>query len=218
MNNYKLLLSSQFPLFGFNSQVITCLGNDATVCQGQNITINHCPNTSPNGSNIILNNPQPIVLSDDNWSAPISIGFPFSFYGDTYTACVAGSNGIVSFDLTKSGGPCPWTLNGTPLPTTSLPNAQNTAMMCYQDLNPLNASSGPVQWQTLGVAPNRKFDVLYNGVTHISCAQSCAYIGMILNEGTNIIDYYIGYKGQCLTWNNGRAIHYLLNSHRQSNH
>ncbi|MBU2018050.1 MAG: gliding motility-associated C-terminal domain-containing protein [Bacteroidetes bacterium] len=212
MKKYTIVLLLSCINFCYNAQVVTCLGNDVTICQGQNVTINNCPNSGSNSSNIALNNPSPVILSDDNWSAPVNIGFPFSFYGVSYTQCVVGSNGIVSFNVANAGGPCPWTLNGTPLPTTTIPNAQNTAMMCYQDLNPTNASSGPVQTQTIGTAPNRKFVVLYNGVTMFSCTQSCAYIGMVFHEGTNIIDYYIGYKGQCATWNNGRAIQGIENS------
>lgn len=212
MKNALYLLAFLLPA-PFFAQVTTCLGNNVTVCQGQNVTINHCSSGGGSGSNpLYLNNPTNVSLSDDAWSAAINIGFPFSFYGNVYTQCLIGSNGIVSFNISNAGGYCAWSLNGTPLPNTSTPAATNSAMMCYQDLNPANATSGPVQYQTIGTAPNRKFIVLYNGVTMFSCTNSCAYIGMVFHESTNIIDYYIGYKGQCSSWNSGLAIQGTMNN------
>lgn len=39
-----------------------------------------------------------------------------------------------------------------------------------------------------------------------SCTQSCAYIAFIFRETTNEIEYHIGYKGSCPSWNSGLAI------------
>lgn len=199
----SLLCSSAF------SQVTTCLGNDVTVCQGQSVTINNCPSTT--GSGLFLNSPSSVSLGDDSWSPVINLGFNFSFYGQTYSQCVIGSNGIVSFNTGNAGGGCAWSLNGTPIPTGGMATALNTAMGCYQDLNPANANSGPVQYQTIGTAPNRAFVVLYNGVTMFSCTQSCAYIAFIFRETSNEIEYHIGYKGNCSSWNSGLAIQGVQN-------
>ena len=46
------------------------------------------------------------ISSDDSWeNAPISFPFTFMFFGYPYTQAVVGSNGIVSFDLTRVGQP-----------------------------------------------------------------------------------------------------------------
>ncbi|MCT4560002.1 MAG: gliding motility-associated C-terminal domain-containing protein [Crocinitomicaceae bacterium] len=200
----SLLFSSAF------SQVTTCLGNDVTVCQGQSVTINNCPTAS--GSGLFLNAPNSVSLGDDSWSAAINMGFNFSYYGQTYSQCIIGSNGIVSFNTGNAGGGCAWSLNGTPIPTGTMAAALNSAMGCYQDLNPANANSGPVQYQTIGTAPNRAFVVLYNGVTMFSCTQSCAYIAFIFRETSNEVEYHIGYKGSCPSWNSGLAIQGVQNA------
>lgn len=191
-------------------QVTVCLGDDAIVCQGQNVTINACPNTG--GGGLFLNNPTSVSLTDDSWSGLIPIGFSFSFYGNVYTQCVIGSNGIVSFDASQANGYCAYALNGTPLPTTSMPSAMNAAMGCYQDINPSNANSGQIQYQTVGSAPNRKFVVLYNGITMFSCTSNCHYSAFIFSESSNEIEFHIGTKGFCGTWNGDLAIQGVQNS------
>lgn len=205
----KSLLTTALGVFSAfitfsQAPITTCLGQDVTACAGQSVIINNCGTST--GGGLYLNNPTTVSLSDDNWSAAINMGFSFSFYGNTYTQILIGSNGICSFDISNAGGYCAWSLNGTPLPTNSLPAALNAAMLCYHDLNPANGNSGPVQYQTMGTAPNRKFIVLYNGVTMFSCTSSCAYVAAIFHEGSNEIEYHIGYKGTCPSWNSDRAI------------
>lgn len=208
MKQFKLLLIALFSGTMSFAQVQVCLGTDATVCQGQTVQITNCGGAggSPTGG-IYLNAPTTVPgLSDDNWSSVINIGFPFSFYGTTFTQLVVGSNGIVSFNTSNAGGYCPWSLSGTPLPSTSLNQCFNSAMVAYQDLNPSNSTSGPVQYQVMGTAPNRKFVLLYNGVTMFSCTNSCSYIGYIFYESTNVVEMFIGSKGACSSWNGGLAI------------
>jgi gliding motility-associated-like protein len=213
LTNTGILLLSTFlssPTI-FHAQTPVCLGNDTLVCQGQTVNISHCP-SSGSSTGIVLNNPTNLSLTDDAWSQLIPMGFSFSFYGNVYTSCLIGSNGIVSFDASKAGGYCSYILDGTPLPNTVTPEAPNAAMGCYQDLNPINTNSGPIQYQTIGVAPNRKFVVLYKSVTMYSCTSSCAYISMVFYETSNVIEYFIGFKGECLAWNNGCAVQGIENS------
>lgn len=208
----KLFVGASFSLFSLTSAFgqlpagSICLGDDTTVCANQSVTIVNCtPTTGGTTSGINLTSPTNVSLSDDAWSGVIPMGFSFNFYGITYTSCLIGANGIVSFNLASAGGYCPWSLNGTPLPTTTVPGGLNAAMGCYQDLNPSNFSSGPVQYQTIGTAPNRIFVVLYKGVTAFSCTTSCNYSAFLFYETSNKIEYHIGTKATC-TWNSNRAI------------
>jgi gliding motility-associated-like protein len=202
-----LLLALCSFTFGF-SQVQVCLGTDATVCQGQTVTITNCTSGSgSSGGGIVLTNPSSVTLGDDNWSGAINMGFTFSYYGSNYTQCVIGSNGVISFNLGNAGGYCPWSLTaGQTIPNSGIVGANNSSMICYGDLYPTGATSGPVQYQTLGTAPNRKFVVLYNGVTMYSCTSQCVYAGYVFYEGTNVIEHFIGSKTVCSTWNSGLAI------------
>ncbi|MGJ8661676.1 MAG: gliding motility-associated C-terminal domain-containing protein, partial [Bacteroidota bacterium] len=191
--------------------VTICLGVDTTICQTQSVTINNC--TTGGGSGALnMTAPIGVSLSDDSWSAAVPIGFTFSYYGTNYTQCVIGSNGIVSFKLSNAGGYCPWSLPaGTTIPTAGLAGASNSAMGLYTDMNPVNSNSGPIQYQTIGTAPNRIFIVLYKGVTAFSCTSSCSYTAFLFYEGTNIIEYHIGSKQDCVNWNGGRAIQGVQN-------
>ncbi len=193
--------------------VSICLGTDTTVCQGQAVTITNCLPTGggTTGTGLNLPNPVGVSLSDDAWSGLIPMGFTFNFYGVNYTSCVIGSNGIVTFNASSANGFCPWALNGVPLPTNTVAGGLNAAMGCYQDLNPSNFSSGPIQYQTIGTAPNRIFVVLYKGVTGFSCTTSCNYSAFLFFEGSNNIEYHIGTKVIC-TWNNNRAIQGTMNA------
>ncbi len=208
----RLFVAASFTLFSLTNTFAQlpagsiCLGTDTTVCQGQPVTIVNCPTSGGSTSGTFnLSNPTNVSLSDDSWSPAIPMGFTFSFYGNNYTSCLIGSNGIVSFNLASANGYCPWSLNGNPLPSNTVTGGLNAAMGCYEDLNPSNFSAGPIQYETVGTAPNRIFVVLYKGVTAYSCVTSCNYSAFLFFETSNKIEYHIGTKVTC-GWNNGRAI------------
>ena len=187
--------------------VTLCLGQDATVCPGQTVIINNCnTGTTPGtAAGLYLNTPTNVTLSDDVWSGTVNIGFPFSFYGNTYSQCVIGSNGLVSFNLANAGGYCPWALNGVgPLPNAGFAAAKNTIMLTYQDINP--SLGGQIQYQTIGTAPNRKFVVLYKNILMFSCTAQCNYMAIVMYETSNIFELHIGNKPICSGWNGGLAI------------
>ena len=187
--------------------VTLCLGQDTTVCPGQTVVINNCNSGTTPGTaaGLYLNAPTNVPLTDDSWSGMVSIGFPFSFYGSTYTQCVIGSNGLVSFNLANAGGYCPWGLNGVgPLPNAGFAAAKNTIMLTYQYINP--SLGGQIQYQTIGTAPNRKFVVLYKNILMFSCTSQCNYMAIVMYETSNIFELHIGNKPICSSWNSGLAI------------
>ncbi len=201
---FIFLLSTTIPLY---SQITLCLGQDTSVCPGQSVTINNC-NQGGGGNNVAgfyLNQPSQVNLSDDQWSGVVNVGFPFSFYGQNYTQCVIGSNGLISFNLANANGYCPWSLGGvTPLPNPAFPSARNSIMLTYQDINP--SLGGQIQYQTIGQAPNRRFIVLYKNIMMFSCTQQCNYMAIVLYETTNVFELHIGNKPICAGWNGGLAI------------
>jgi len=191
----------------YNAQVTLCLGQDTSVCPGQSVTINNCNQGggANNVAGVYLNQPSQVNLSDDQWSGVVNIGFPFNFYGQNYTQCVIGSNGLVSFNLTNANGYCPWSLGGVPpLPNAVLTSARNSIMLTYQDINP--SLGGQIQYQTIGQAPNRRFVVLYKNIMMFSCTQQCNYMAIIMYETTNVFELHIGNKPICQGWNGGLAI------------
>src|SRR5690606_7238976 len=128
----------------------------------------------------------------DSWSGAINTGFTFSFYGANYTQRVIGSNCLGSFNTAEANSGCAWALGGVgPLPNTTFATAKNTAMLCYQDINP--GVGGNIYYQTVGTAPNRMFIVLYANIPMFGSGE-CAYMGLILHETTNQIEYHIANK------------------------
>lgn len=204
-----ILLFQLFTIHSFNAQgpVTLCLGQDTTVCPGQTVVINNCNSGTTPGTSagLYLNAPTNVTLSDDSWSAAVSMGFTFNFYGTNYTQCVIGSNGLISFNLANAGGYCPWSLAGVgTLPNAGFAAAKNTIMLTYQDINP--SLGGQIQYQTIGTAPNRKFVVLYKNIMMFSCTSQCNYMAIVLYETTNVFELHIGNKPICSTWNSGLAI------------
>jgi len=100
-----------------------------------------------------------IPLGDDQQSAAVDIGFPFTFYGETYEQIRVGSNGFLSFlsnDLSDGfAGQCPLPMVGGP---------ELAIYGFYQDLDPSEDTSGPIYFDTIGETPNQMFVATWDAV------------------------------------------------------
>lgn len=199
-NDYlKIVFSICFTWMFFAAQSQVNLGNDTTICSASSFTLNI------NGQEI--NAIQIPIASDDIYSSAIPIGFPFEFYGNTYTQLVVSSNNYISFNLAYAGTGSPWSI------TTAIPNPANplNAIMCpWQDVNP--GVGGVINYAVVGNAPNRIFVVSFIETPMYSCTNLCFTDQIKLFEGTNIIETHITSKPTCPSWNGGAAIHGLHNS------
>lgn len=92
-----------------------------------------------------------VALSGDDARTSISLPFPFTLHGRTYTTAWASTNGLVIF------GDDPGTATdvNVPLPTAAAPNA--VVAPFWDDL--VVDASATVRTQVLGSAPNRQFAV-----------------------------------------------------------
>ncbi len=183
----------------------------------------HAITTAASGgtSNYLVNqiqyNPKPFtggtvvnLAIDDSWSQVYNLPFEFCFFDSVYTKFIIGSNGQISFDLSQAGGYCPWGLTGVaPLPNATFQAAKNSIMAPYHDIYP--AIGGNINYQTIGVAPNRQFVVSWSQVPMFSCTQMLATQQIVLYEGSNRIETYMLNKPLCAGWNSGRAIHGIEN-------
>jgi gliding motility-associated-like protein len=175
------------------------LGPDTSLCNGGSITLNAQVNLPPGITSSGL-------TVDDYYSSLINLGFTFNFYGVNYTSCVISGNGYLSFNAAYADDPSPWQINN-PLPSPN--NPLNSIMAPWQDLDP--GVSGSVNYVTMGTAPNRKFVVTWD-VPMYSCNSSCFGNQVVIYEGSNIIETFLGDKQLCPTWNGGQAIHGLQNA------
>lgn len=153
------------------------------------------------------------ITSDDDYTASFELPFNFCFFGNEYSYCRIGDNGVVTFGLpytTTYGEYCPWTLNGPiPSPTFSIKNA---IYGVFQDMLTTN-NPGPdsqINYQVLGTYPCRALVVNFNEVPAFggSCSgeQYRTTTQIVLYEITNIIEIYVANRTACSGWQSGLGV------------
>lgn len=148
-----------------------CAGN-CTLYTVASIPVNLSPNAGT-----------ALVLGDDQLSAALPIGFTFTFMCNAYTSLYVSSNGFLSFSNVSSG--C---CSGQTCPT-ALGNPNNYVAFAWNDLYPPGA--GTINYQTLGVAPNRIFVLTYSLIPFCCSAGPPNVSGQIkLYETTNVIEVH----------------------------
>ncbi|GAB4094188.1 T9SS type B sorting domain-containing protein [Flaviaesturariibacter terrae] len=161
---------------------------------------------------------------DDKYSAVINIGFPFTFYGTTYTQLVASTNGVVCFDLTRATQFAHYGIyeSGTSLSSSGtvladLPNTRYDKaliMGSYHDLDPgptaaANSPTMRIQYQMFGTAPYRRWVLSFYKVPlfQSSCNNLIENTSQIvLYETTNIVEVFVFSQQICTTWNGGHSM------------
>ena len=147
-------------------------------------------------------------LYDDSYSDVIPDSYTmqkFNFFGDTHHGFVVGSNGVISFDLSKARNFCPWKIGDTLVPSDSLP--VNSIFGIYQDLSP-NNSNYQVSVYLRGQRPFMRqlinyFNVpVYNDTTHTITMTT----QIMLLEAYNIIDVRVDHREPFTGWNHGNGI------------
>ncbi|MGB0884529.1 MAG: PKD domain-containing protein, partial [Flavobacteriales bacterium] len=200
-----------FPYFSF-AQFSFSFPDEVLVCEeGEETNIVGSPNISNLNVDfsVVSGSGSHTNLTDDVYSPLINIGFPFEFYGNTYTQCVASSNGYLSFNASNAGGYSPWSINSV-IPTNA-PHTYNAILGPYADVNPGISANSEVDYATYGVAPNRVFIVIWDEIAMFSCTDNCYYNSIMLFEGSNEIINTVGQLEECPTWNGGYAIQGIVN-------
>lgn len=218
---YNLICAVLFVFAGFynaKSQGLTITpGNDTMICTNQilPLTANFPASVNvqlPPGTSIgydILNIPNtPITpggtgvpLTDDASAGPFPIGFSFTYYGQTYTQFYISANGWIGFSPPLPGYfnvDIP-TMDGNPCSTTYPYNGIYGVLF---DFNP-GGVANTIQYQTVGVAPNRKLVVSYNAIPFFGagCAGTSTF-QIQLHETTNAVQVHVTNKPTCSQWAN----------------
>ena len=120
---------------------------------------------------------------DDFCRGPYTIGFPFNFYGTTYTQFSLNTNGFVWFGEACEDGPEPWT--NRCIPDAPVPNT--FAAPFWDDLEP--TGGGILRYRLLGSAPDRFLVVEWNGVGHYSDFVHPMTFQAVFFEGSNDIKF-----------------------------
>ena len=117
-----------------------------------------------------------VVAQGDNTYSLVDLGFPFQFYGMTYTQIYVGSNGYLSFDNGYTNY-----ANG-PIPDPNMPN--NAIYALWTDLYPVGGAYGSVYARQTDAT---HYVVQWQGVSHCCSTGSPETFEIILDGSDNSI-------------------------------
>jgi hypothetical protein len=120
----------------------------------------------------------PLALSGDDSFTSVTLPFPFSFYGQSYTSAAVCTNGFVTF----LSGTCPFTNSG--IPSGSTPNA---AIYPYWDDMFIDASSS--MWTSTLSSPNR-FVIEWRNAAYFGDFSRRVDFEIVLYENGQILTQY----------------------------
>ncbi|QBZ96628.1 fibronectin type III domain-containing protein [Flavobacterium sangjuense] len=171
----------------------SCVNLDVTylpINQTTNYTVSSIAYTPPYQFSCLANAVS--VNVDDVWSPVINLPFNFCFYGNTYTSCVIGSNGTLSFNTSYAGTSSGYEYNNN-LPSTASGLFANTIYGVYQDIDP--SKGGKVGYELITLTSGCRALVASWSDVPMYYNNSILYTGMlVLYENTNVIDVYIKEK------------------------
>lgn len=166
------------------------------------------------------------VSTDDVWSPAINMPFNFCFYGNTYSKCYIGSNGILTFtNPALSSSVCEWDFSNVPY-VSGLPVAghqalrENSIFGVFHDMNP-GITGSEVGWELITLNTGcRALVASWSNVGMYLSDNVNTYTGMmVLYENTNVIEIYVKQKkitsyedSPGVFWNHGKAIIGLQNA------
>lgn len=154
--------------------------------------------------------------ADDIWSAPISLGFNFAFYGTLYNQIYVGTNGVITFDVNsypifEGNRICDWSFS-TAIPNTGFP-IKNAIFGTYQDTDVntppiVNPQTQNINYHFGGMAPFRTLTISFTQLPMFGCNESAGLqtSQIILCETTNEVIVNLGSRTPCNTWNAGRGV------------
>lgn len=180
--------------------------SNATATTANDYTVRQIPYNPPFpfiGGGLRLVN----LTGDDYYADTINLPFDFCFYGNTYSTCVVGTNGIVTFDLSQAGSWCPYSFyTGCPIPNQNFePDARNAIYGVYEDIYP-GANGGAIYMGVLGEYPCRAACFSFYRCPLFGNTDSTNTSMIVIYEGTNIIDVYIENHTAFGSTNNGEAL------------
>jgi len=138
-----------------------------------------------------------VTTMDNRVEGPFDIGFPFVFYGMSYTKFSIGENGWISFTHNPNWG----ATRNIRLPSAATGSPKNCILGAMEDFNPLAAGSPYIFYQTVGQAPHRKLVVMWCQCPMFGCESQSVTFQIVLKEG-DTIETHIYNKPVCSNWDN----------------
>ena len=122
------------------------------------------------------------LTGDDDYSAPINIGFNFPFYGLPQSQLYFSTNGLITF---RAGS---WDYRGGGIPNSATPN--NLIAPFWEDLvvgSPYN--SGAIYYSQGGAAPNRYFVIEWRDVTTYNGSSAFSFEAILYENGDVVVQH-----------------------------
>ena len=141
-----------------------------------------------------------VPLGDNSVIKGLDIGFPFTFYGETYTRFSIGANGWISFgDLSVVDY---WgATRNIRLPSAAPTSPKTCILGAMEDYDPARDGGPFIFYQTLGTSPNRKLVVMWCQCPMYGCTDAFATFQIVLKEG-DTIEINLAAKPVCENWDN----------------
>ncbi len=145
-------------------------------------------NTSPTLTSISTTGTPVQILSLDDGVIPLSIGFTFPFFENSYSDLWLSTNGFISFSDPNQSYP-----GNSSLPTSFKPN--NMIAAFWDDLDTKGIDdAGKVYTQLIGTAPNRQYVIEYSQITKLGHPDPLTF-QIVLKENGDIILNYLSMSG-----------------------
>jgi subtilisin family serine protease len=123
-----------------------------------------------------------LPLSGDDATTQVTLPFPFTLYGQTYTTANVATNGFVDFAAPNASF-----INGS-IPSADAPNAAVYGL--WDDL--FVDGSASVRTQVVGSAPNRKFVIEWSNVAFLGQSLRVSFEIVLTEHGQHVVMQYNG--------------------------
>lgn len=142
------------------------------------------------------------VLGDDvPAEEPVVMGFPFCFYGTSYSEYYACTNGWISFSEIFANQASDFVPN--PHPDNSASAPINAIMFPFKDWYPGVTGGVNMYYYDTGVAPFRSRVLTFYNSPMFQCTSIDGTFQVVLFETTNIIENHLIDVNSCPTWVGG---------------
>lgn len=170
---FVLLVSAAVPV------IAAVRGPDAAGYTATDATVFSFVDVSAGGASVLA--------GTDDGSAPLTLPFAFTFYGQSYTRVCVSSNGAIYF--APSAASCTGVNDFANIDLAlTTPNDWPAVFPYWTDLTFQAPGAGSVFYQTQGAAGGRRFVVQWNNAMPGSSSSPVTFQA-ILSEGTNTIAF-----------------------------
>jgi len=147
------------------------------------------------------------INTDDIFGGIVDIGFPFTFYGQTYTQCVISANNFLSFDLANANTGSSFVYANA----LAAGELDKVIMFPFQDVDPGGYPGNSISYFTYGLPGKRVFIVQFCNLPLFDCANLLITNQLILHEEGNKIEINLIQKPSGCSWQAGTGIVGLRN-------